>query len=297
MKNVKKSIVLATVIFMVLSFASCNSGGSTSSTVSKVAFDSNKAIQMVSREEGSGTRGAFIELLKIEVKNADGTKKDYTTKDAIIASSTDIVLNQVKGSNYSIGYISFGSLNDSVKAVSVDGVLPSIDTIKNNTYKVSRPFIVATNGEATGLKKDFFDFILSSQGQKIVTDNKYVKINDNATEYKSPNLTGKLVVAGSSSVTPIMEKLKEAYVAINSKVNVEIQQSDSSTGINATISGTCDIGMSSRELKDTEKLIPVKIAIDGIAVIINKNNPTANISADNIMKIYKGELKNWISIS
>lgn len=291
MKNVKKIIILATVVIMVLTFASCSSGESSSS--SKASFDSSKSISVITREEGSGTRGAFIELVKIQVKNADGTKKDLTTSEAIIANKTDVMLTQVSGDNYTIGYASYGSLNDTVKTVSVDGVSPSIEAIKNNTYKVSRPFIVATKGDATGLNKDFIDYILSSQGQKIIQDNNYVKINDNATEYKSLNLSGKLVVAGSSSVTPVMEKLKEGYVALNPNVNVEIQQSDSSTGIKAALSNTCNIAMSSRELTDTEKLTPVKIAIDGIAIIVNKNNTTTNMTSDSIMKIYKGELTKW----
>ena len=288
-KNSKGILVLVVFAMLVSTFAGCAGA--------KKSFDASKAITVVSREEGSGTRGAFIELLKIEVKNADGTKKDYTTSEALIANKTDVMLTQVAGNNYAIGYVSFGSLNDSVKAISVDGVLPSTETIKDKSYKVSRPFIIATNGEATGLKKDFIDYVLSSQGQKIIYDNKYVKINDNAAEYKSTNLSGKLVIAGSSSVTPVMEKLKEGYKILNPNVNVEIQQSDSSTGIKAALSNTCDIAMSSRELKDTEKLTPVKIALDGIAVIVNKNNPTTNIKADDVMKIYKGELTKWDGLS
>ncbi len=299
MKNVKKVIILTIITIMVVSFASCNSGESTSSTVSKATFDTSKAISVISREEGSGTRTAFIELLKIEVKNADGIKKDHTTEEAIIANSTEVVTNQVKGNNYSIGYISFGSLNDTVKALIVDGVVPTVETIKNNTYKVSRPFNIATKGEVTGLKKDFIDFILSSQGQKVISDNKYIKANENESQYKSSNLSGKIVVAGSSSVSPVMEKLKETYVTLNPNINVEIQQSDSSTGINSAINGICDIGMASRELKDTEKekLIAIKIALDGIVVIVNKDNPTTNISSADILKVYTGELTNWSQIS
>jgi phosphate transport system substrate-binding protein len=288
-KNFKGILVLVIFALLIGTFAGCASGGK--------SFDVSNEITVVSREEGSGARGAFVELLKIEVKNADGTKKDRTTSDAIIANKADVVLSQVAGNMYSIGYISSGSLNDSIKAVQVDGVEVSPENVKNGTYKVARPFIIATNGEATGLKKDFIDFATSKQGQEIVYNNKYVKINDNAPEYKSSNLSGKLVIAGSSSVTPIMEKIKEGYAKLNPNINVEVQLSDSTAGIKAAQSNICDIAMSSRTLKDTEKLIPVTFAIDGMAVIVHKDSTITNISSADITKIFIGEIKQWDEIS
>jgi phosphate transport system substrate-binding protein len=252
-------------------------------------------ITVVTREEGSGTRGAFIELLKIEEKDANGSKVDHTSKEAVQANKTDVMLTQVASDEAAIGYVSLGSLNDTVKAVKVDGVEATVENIKNGSYKVSRPFNIAIKGEATGLKADFIKFILSKEGQQVVADNKYIAVNDAAESFTSDNSEGKLVVAGSSSVTPVMEKLAEAYKAINSKATIEVQQSDSTSGIKAAIDGTADIGMASRELKDTEaaELTPTVIAMDGIAVIVNKANPIENLSADAIKSIYIGETINW----
>ena len=270
--------VILTTLLVAGSFAGC-AGSTGSSGSAATSFDLSKEITVVSREDGSGTRGAFIELFGIEEKGADGTKSDKTTKDADIAPKTDIMLTSVSGNPYAIGYVSLGSLNDSVKAVDIDGVAATVDNIKNGTYQISRPFNIATKGEATELAKDFIDFILSSEGQAVVAGS-YIAISDAPAAYAGSKPEGKIVVAGSSSVTPIMEKLKEAYVAINPNATIEIQQSDSSTGMNAAIDGTCDIGMASRELKDSEleSLTSTSIALDGIAVIVNTENSITGLT-------------------
>ncbi|MEI6131660.1 MAG: substrate-binding domain-containing protein [Bacillota bacterium] len=287
MKRLLASLLVGALAISVL--AGCSGGNASTGS----AFDSKSAISVITREEGSGARGAFIELMGIEVKNPDGTKKDRTTTEAITANKTDLVLSQVASGKYSIGYVSLGSVNDTVKALKVDGIAVNESTIKDKTYKIWRPFIVATNGEATGIKKDFIDFILSKQGQAVAVANNTVNVVENAPEYKSKNLSGKLVVAGSSSVTPLMEKLKEAYVKLNPKINVEVQMSDSSAGIQAAINKTADIAMTSRKLKDGENLIPTEIALDGIAVIVNKENPIEGLSADSITKAFTGEITVW----
>ncbi len=257
-------------------------------------FKSDSDISVISREDGSGTRGAFIELVGIEQKGSDGAKKDLTTKEAIIARQTDVVMTQVAGDRYAIGYVSLGSLNDTVKALQIEGVAPAAATVKDGSYPIARPFNIATKGKASGLAEDFISFILSAEGQAVVAKG-YIPINDNAPAYKSSNASGKIVVAGSSSVTPVMEKLKEAYIAINPNAKIEIQQSDSSAGMTGAIDGTCDIGMASRELKDSEKevLTPIQIALDGIAVIVNKDNPAANLSKDQVKSIYTGQVLRW----
>ncbi|WIV11362.1 substrate-binding domain-containing protein [Proteiniborus sp. MB09-C3] len=261
---------------------------------SEDGFNTSKDISVISREDGSGTRGAFIELFKIEEKDSDGKKIDKTTKEATIANKTDVMLTNVSGDLYAIGYVSMGSLNDSVKALDIDNAAANVENIKNGTYKISRPFNIAIKGEATGLKKDFIDFILSADGQSVVAKS-YIQINDSALAYSGTKPSGKIVVAGSSSVTPIMEKLKEAYISVNPNANIEIQQSDSTTGIQAVIDGTCDIGMASRELKDSEKasLTPIEIALDGIAVIVNTDNPLDNISSDEVKSIFTGSFTSW----
>lgn len=266
----------------------------TSGTPSAPSFDQEKSIAVVSREGGSGTRGAFIELFGIEKKGADGTKKDMTTVEAVIAKATDVMMTNVASDKYAIGYISLGSLNNTVKAVKIEGVEASAENVKNGTYPISRPFNIATKGEATGLAKDFIDYILSAEGQAVVAKS-YISINSSAPAYVGSKPSGKIVVAGSSSVTPVMEKLKEAYLALNPNAQIEIQQSDSSAGMTAAMSGTCDIGMASRALKDTEKaaLNSMPIALDGIAVIVNKENPISNLTKDQVNKIYTSDTLKW----
>lgn len=284
MKMKKIIIALTTVTLLASVFAGCTKKTSDSITV-------------ISREDGSGTRGAFIELLKIEEKDASGNKVDKTTKEAVIAQGTDVVLTQVKENKNAIGYISLGSLNDTVKALKVDGVEATAANVKAGTYKVSRPFNIATKGSLSPVAQDFMNFILSKEGQEVVGKS-YIPIKDNAAAYSGTKPSGKVVVAGSSSVTPIMEKLKEAYIALNPNATIEVQMSDSTSGMKAAMDGVCDIGMASRELKDSEKekLTSTAIALDGIAIIVNKNNALTDISSANIKKIYTSELKKWADV-
>lgn len=255
-------------------------------------------ITVISREDGSGTRGAFIELFGIEVKNDAGEKVDMTTDDAEITNSTSVMMTSVAGNTEAIGYISLGSLNDTVKAVKIDGAEATVDNIKSGTYKIARPFNIATKGEVSDVAQDFIKYIMSEDGQKVVEDNGYISQgNDGA--YESAGLSGKVVVGGSSSVTPVMEKLKEAYVALNPDVTIEVQQSDSTTGMTSAIEGVCDIGMASRDLKDSEiekGLTGTTIAMDGIAVIVNNDSPVEELSSDSVKGIYTGEITDWADV-
>ena len=261
-------------------------------------FDAENDINVVSREDGSGTRGAFVELFGIEEKSADGSKTDKTTKEAIIANKTDVMLTNVSGDTYAIGYVSLGSLSDSVKALKIDGAEATADNVKKGIYKVSRPFNIATKGELSDLTADFIDFILSAEGQEIVAQS-YIAVNEDAPSYKGTKPNGKIVVSGSSSVSPIMEKLKEAYLTVNPGAKIEIQTNDSTSGITSTIDGTCDIGMASRELKQSEMdegLASTVIALDGIAIIVNPANTLDNLSADQVKSIFTGETTVWSDV-
>lgn len=264
----------------------------------KSDFDSSRPINVVSREEGSGTRGAFIELTGIEEKQPDGKKVDNTTKEAIIANKTDVVLTNVAGDDYAIGYVSLGSLNSTVKALAVDGAEATAENVKNGSYKIARPFNIATKGDPTGLAADFISFIMSAEGQEVVEKNGYIKVDDAAAPYAGTKQEGKLVIAGSSSVTPVMEKLVEAYKALNAAATIEVQQSDSTAGMTAAKDGTCDIGMASRELKDSEsaELKAVAIANDGIAVITSVNNPASGVAKETIKDIFTGKVETWDGI-
>ena len=252
-------------------------------------------IDVISREDGSGTRGAFIELFGIEEKQGD-EKVDMTTEDASITNSTSVMMTTVAGDENAIGYISLGSLNDTVKAVKIDGAEASAENVANDTYKVSRPFNIITTDKLSDAAQDFENYIMSADGQQIVEDNGYIKVADEAKAYEQSDAEGKVVVAGSSSVTPVMEKLKEAYAEVNPNAEIEIQQSDSTTGMTSAIDGICDIGMASRELKDEELeagLTSTTIANDGIAIIVNNDNPTDDLSVDQVKSIYVGETTTW----
>ncbi len=252
-------------------------------------------ISVVTREEGSGTRGAFIELFGVEEKDADGNKQDKTTSEAVTISSTSVMMTTVAGDENSIGYLSLGSLNDTVKPVKIDGAEATVGNIKSGSYKVSRPFHIVTKAEISDLAKDFMTFMLSAEGQAVVEAETYIKL-DNSTPYTAADQKGKIVVAGSSSVTPLMEKLKEAYIALNPGAEIDIQQSDSSTGVTSAIEGTCDIGMASRELTDeelAEGVTPTVIATDGIVVIVNKENEVEDMSMDQVKSIYTGAVTVW----
>ena len=252
---------------------------------------------MISREDGSGTRGAFIELFGVEEKNDAGEKVDNTTVDAQITNNTSVMMSTVAGNQYAIGYISLGSLNDEVKALKIDGAEASAENVENGSYKVSRPFNIAYKGELSDVAQDFVDYIMSSDGQKIVSDNGYATVSENAA-YSGKKPSGKISVAGSSSVSPVMEKLAEAYQKVNTNAKVEIQTSDSSAGMQSAMGGTCDIGMASRDLKDEEKsaLKVETIAKDGIAVIVNNANTCDDLTLDQVKSIYTGETTVWSDI-
>lgn len=290
----KRAMVIALLLVAAVSVGVVFMGGVSSAAP---AFAKSKLINVVSREEGSGTRGAFIELFGVEVKTESGGKKDTTTKEAIIANQTSVVMANIARDMYAIGYISLGSLNDTVKAVRIGGVAATAENVKSGSYTIARSFNIATKGKPTGLAKDFIDFILSSGGQAVVAKS-YIAVNSKAAAYAGSKPSGKIVVAGSSSVTPVMEKLKEEYIRVNPNAVIEIQESDSTAGMTGAIDGTCDIGMASRELKESELavLTPTKIAIDGIAVIVNKANPLADLTKEQVRSIYVGKTEKWNAV-
>lgn len=258
----------------------------------------NDTITVVSREDGSGTRGAFIELIGIEEKDAEGNKVDKTIASAEITNSTSVMMTTIAGNESAIGYISLGSLDDTVKAVKIDGVEATAENVKNGTYKVSRPFNIATMGDVSEVTQDFIDFIMSEDGQAVVEEAGYISQGNNGA-YEPADVSGKIIVAGSSSVTPVMEKLSEAYMAINPEVEIEVQQSDSTTGMTSAMEGVCDIGMASRDLKDSELeagLVPTAIALDGIAVVVNNNSDIEELTSEQVRQIYTGEVTKWSEV-
>ena len=262
-------------------------------------WDETSDVTIVSREDGSGTRGAFIELFGIEEKQDDGTKVDMTTTDAQITNNTSVMLTTVADNEYAIGYVSLGSLNDSVKALKIDGAEATAENIENGSYKVSRPFNIAVKKDLNNkVAKDFMSFIMSTEGQKVVADEKYIAVAD-VKDYAGTKPSGSCVVGDSSSVSPLMEKLIEAYKAVNPNASIELQTSDSTTGMTSTIEGSYDIGMASRELKEEEaaELEPTVIATDGIAVVVNNANPLDELSADQVKDIYVGNVSTWDEIT
>lgn len=303
MKSMTKKIT-ATALFGVLAvsaFAGCGSASSSSNGSSGAGsdaakFDASKTISVVTREEGSGTRDAFTELTGVLVKDGDN-KTDNTTSSAVTINSTEAVITNVKDNEAAIGYISLGSLNDTVKALKIGGVEATADNVKSGDYAVSRPFNIAYKGELSDVAQDFVDYIMSSDGQKIVSDNGYVTVSENAA-YSGKKPSGKISVAGSTSVSSVMEKLAEAYQKVNTNAKVEIQTSDSSAGMQSAMGGTCDIGMASRDLKDEEKsaLKVETIAKDGIAVIVNNANTCDDLTLDQVKSIYTGETTVWSDI-
>ena len=298
----KKLLTTAMAAALAVSaFAGCGGAGSSSNGSSDAGsdaakFDASKTISVVTREEGSGTRDAFTELTGVLVKDGDN-KTDNTTTSAVTINSTEAVITNVKDNEAAIGYISLGSLNDTVKALKIGGVEATADNVKSGDYAVSRPFNIAYKGELSDVAQDFVDYIMSSDGQKIVSDNGYVTVSENAA-YSGKKPSGKISVAGSSSVSPVMEKLAEAYQKVNTNAKDEIQTSDSSAGMQSAMGGTCDIGMASRDLKDEEKsaLKVETIAKDGIAVIVNNANTCDDLTLDQVKSIYTGETTVWSDI-
>ena len=284
----KKSVILKKSIILVLALL----------LIALPVLASAAEITVISREEGSGTRGAFIELFGVQVRNDAGQNVDMTTDEAIISNSTSVVLSGVAGDVNAIGYVSLGALNDSVKALAVDGAPATTEAIKAGEYKISRPFNIAVTENLSSAAQDFIDFILSAEGQAVVEARGYIAVADGAPAYAG-SASGKIVVAGSSSVTPLMESLKEAYVALNPDVDLEVQQSDSSIGMQSAIDGICDIGMASREVRESEiekGLTPMVIAIDGIAVIVNLDNGLDAIAKESVTAIFVGEVTDWSEV-
>lgn len=306
----KKNLVMTSVLMagcMAMGVTGCSSSDSPSSGAGTSAaesngsdFDSSRLIYVSTRENGSGTRGAFIELFGIEQKNDAGEKVDMTTEDANVTNSTNVMITTVSGDTYSIGYVSMGSLDTSVvKAVAIDGVEASVDNIKSGDYKVSRPFNIVTTDDLTDLGQDFIDYILSAEGQAIVEENGYIAAVGDAESYSGGGISGKVVVGGSSSVTPVMEKLAEAYEAINGDADIDVQQTDSSTGVTSALEGAYGIGMASRALTEDEVSQGARgttIATDGVAVIVNKENPVSDLTSEQVMKIYTGEITVWSDV-
>jgi len=291
MKKIISVGLLVSMIFLLVT--GCNS------TSSSEEFDLNQTINVVTREEGSGTRGAFIEIVGILEKDGNGNEVDRTYSEAIVQNGTNAVMTTVAGNIYSIGYISLGSLNDTIKAVKVNGVEATTENILKGSYEVARPFNLAYKEDLSPLAKDFVDFLLSAEGQDIVARERYVQVDTQGFKYESDGTQeGTLVIAGSTSISPLMEKLVEAYQELNSGVSIEVQSTGSSAGMQSAMEGTVDIGMASRELKDSElaELTPVVLALDGIAVIVNNDNPIEDLSIDDIKSIYLGETNNWSKI-
>lgn len=297
MRNWKKVGVAAMLCMGLLAGCGGNADAPASSAAESSAsdFDTAKAINATTRENGSGTRGAFIELFGIEAEE-NGEKVDKTDSSIAETNSTSVMMTTVFSDDYAIGYISLGSLNDTVKAVKIDGVAPSVETVSDGSYKIARPFNIVTKDDLSVEAEDFIKFIMSSDGQAVVEENGQIAVEAGEAYTAPEGLKGKIVCSGSSSVYPLMEKLKEAYVALNPDVEIEVQQSDSSSGVTNTIDGTCDIGMASRELKESETkegVKPTVIAKDGIAVIVNKANPIEDLTSDQVKSIYLGELTKW----
>ena len=301
--KMKKFIAMMATVAMVAGLAVGCGGGSDAEGGEGGAsgeFDSSMDITIVSREDGSGTRGAFIELFGIEEEQEDGEKVDMTTEAAQITNSTSVMLTTVAGDEYAIGYVSLGSLDDSVKAVKIDGAEATADNVKSGDYKVSRPFNIATKSDLNNpTADDFIAFIMSEEGQAVVAEEGYIPL-DGVEAYAGDAPAGKVVVGGSSSVSPVMEKLIEAYAEVNPEAEIELQTTDSTTGMENAIAGSYDIGMASREVKDeelAEGLEAQVIATDGIAVVVNNANPTEDLTSDQVKAIYTGEALTWDEVT
>ena len=291
----KNKIVFALILMLTMVFVGC--ANSTPSGEQKDEFDLNKDITVVARDAASGTRGAFHEIMKIIVKEND-TEVDKLVVGSLEFDGTDKVITAVEGDKYGIGYISLGSVSDRIKALAVNGAEPTVENVKSGNYSVSRPFLLVTKGNESDLVKDFLKFTESTEGQKITDDMKFIGYVDSPVDYTASGMSGTIKVAGSTSVAPLMEKLQEAYQELNPDVTFETQAQGSSQGIKAAIDGSYDIGMSSRELKEdeTKELNRYVLAIDGIAVIVNKENPKSDLASDDITKIYVGEITKWSEV-
>lgn len=295
MKTSKKYLAFtAAIILTLFALTACGNQGEGD----PVTFDTAREIHVLTREDGSGTRGAFTELFGIEQKNEAGEKIDCTTNTAAVTNSTSVMMATVAGDPYAVGYISLGSLNGTVKAVRIDGCEATVENIRNGSYKIARPFNIATKDGLNDAARDFIRFIVSGDGQRVIEKNGYISASAGES-YRGKMDSGKIIIAGSSSVTPIMEKLKEAYLERNPGVTIEIQQSDSSTGMADTADGTCDIGMASRALKDSEikkGLTAAVIAMDGIVVVVNNDCLINNLTSLQVKDIFTGKVVRWNEI-
>ena len=296
--HIKKSSKVLMALGMALFLAACGNSSSdaTGSSLTEGEFDLTQPIHVISREDGSGTRGAFTEITKVLEKDADGNEIDATYMEAAIQNSTDGVMTSVAGDATSIGYISLGSVNDTIKALKIEGVHPTPETIKDNSYAIARPFNLVYKDKLSKETQDFWDFIFSQQGQEMVVKEGYIEADDQAVIYTaSENLDGKVSIVGSTSVTSVMEVLAEEYQALNPNVTIDITSNGSSAGITAATDGTADIGMASRELKEEEKevLTVSVLAMDGIAVIVNKENTTDELTMEQVKAIFTGEQLIW----
>lgn len=293
MKKLRKILAVCLVMVLLGSLlTACGDGDK------GAAASGDDSIHVTSREEGSGTRGAFVELFGIEQKDENGEKVDHTIDTAETTNSTSVMMQTIAGDEGAIGYISLGSLDDSVKALKVDGVDASLENVKNGEYKISRPFNIVTKNDASDAAKDFISYIMSDEGQALVEEEGYVSQGSEGA-FKGKAVKGTVTVSGSSSVTPVMQKLAEEYQKLNKNVKIEVQQSDSTTGITDAIGGVSDIGMASREVTDEElnKGVTAQvIALDGIAVIVNLNNKLEEVTTDSVLKIYTGEITKWSEV-
>lgn len=283
-RKITKAVTLSLAALMVLGLAGCGGGSQESS-------DGARDITVISREEGSGTRDAFVEITGVMEDDVD-----RTVDTAEISNSTSVVTQSVAGNEAAIGYISLGSMSDEVKSLKLNGVEATVDNVKSGDYELQRPFNIVTKGELEKLPQDFVDFIMSADGQAIIEEEGYIAVSDGAEQYEASGLEGTITLAGSTSVAPVMEVLADKYKELNEGVTIEIQQTGSGAGIQSTIEGVCDIGMASRELKDeeaSEGLDSQEIALDGIAVIVNTANAVEDLSMDQLMKIFTGEITSW----
>ena len=298
MKKFAAAVMMVSMVAVTAVGCGSNSGTDTTGADAKQSdagsdWDETSDVTIVSREDGSGTRGAFIELFGIEEKQDDGTKVDMTTTDAQITNNTSVMLTTVADNEYAIGYVSLGSLSDSVKALKIDGAEATAENIENGSYKVSRPFNIITKDTVSDVAQDFINYIMSADGQEVISGDGYISVAEGEA-FTSTGASGKITIDGSSSVSPVMEKLVEAYKKVNPNAEIEQQTTDSTTGITSAIDGKCDIGMASRDLKEEETGVKAtKIALDGIAVIVNNDNPTDEISSDMVKQIFTGEVTKW----
>lgn len=303
----KKTIsYLLLVLVLLTALTACGKEGQSGKEGEKAAQDSkiekgtatSGSINVISREDGSGTRGAFVEIVGVEAE-VDGKKEDATVETAVIAKTTNELLTSVAGDDRAIGYVSLGSVNSNVKALKVDGVEATEENVQKGEYKIQRPFLLVYKAEKdlSVLAKDFLSYMLSKEGQEIVKES-YVAVDSSAKNYeKKEGLSGEISITGSTSVGPLVAKVAEAYMAINPGVKIEIQETGSGTGIKEAIAGNVDLGMSSRALKAEEKLESSTIAKDGIAVIVSPNNSNNEISTEQVRDIYLGNIKNWEELS